>query len=71
MGLLDDILNAPQKTKDDYFNPYGKQHNDDKIKFNCETCGREFSGQSWMMKSKKSITCPSCWGAEKRNEEFN
>ena len=32
---------------------------------------REFKGQAWMVKSKKSITCPSCWGSERRNEELD
>ena len=70
MGLLDNILNAPQKTKSDFFVPHGKEYDDASGRMNCETCGREFQGQAWMVKSKKSITCPSCWGAEKRREEF-
>lgn len=73
MRLLDDILNAPQKTEADYFTPRNEDSDYDKsaVYLNCESCGREFKGQRWMVKSKKSITCPSCWGAQKRNEEFN
>lgn len=71
MGILDNILKAPQKTIQDYYNPNRKDYNTDKVILNCETCGREFQGQAWMVKSKKSITCPSCWGAEKRLEEFD
>ena len=70
MGLLDNILNAPQKTSADYYNSNRKDYNSEKVTLNCESCGRQFGGQYWMVKSKKSITCPSCYGAEKRLEDF-
>lgn len=69
MGLLDDILNAPQKTEADFYTP--NVYDKTPAILNCETCGCKFKGQGWMVKSKKSITCPSCFGTQKRNEEFN
>ena len=71
MGLLENILNAPQRTAADYPSPGGKTYDDTGVALHCESCGREFKGQAWMVKSKKSITCPSCWGSQKRNEEFS
>ena len=68
MGLLDDILNAPQKTERDLFT-LGKDK--PSIELNCEKCGLKFMGYSWMTKTKKEIICPNCWRTEKRNEEFN
>lgn len=65
MGLLDPL---PEFIR---FTPQGKDYDDTPTYLHCESCGREFKGQAWMIKSKKPITCPSCWGAQKRNEEFN
>jgi ribosomal protein S14 len=69
MGLLDNILNAPQKTEKDYFTPNSNIYDKTKIFINCQSCGREFRGQGWMRNTRKIILCPDCFRHENLGEE--
>ena len=31
------------------------------VDLRCDRCGESFTGQAWMLRSKKEINCRNCW----------
>lgn len=48
-----------------------RNDNGKRTEINCERCGQKFSGYTWMIKSKKEITCPDCFKSDNFNREDN
>lgn len=66
MGVLDDVwideIPQPQKK-------YDKRP----CEVNCDGCGRKFTGQAWMLKSRSNILCGNCFvpSGRKHDDEVN